>query len=533
MIRACYTCRRRHIQCDRSGIPCAKCQKAGLECLDKRPVRWVQGVAIRGVMRGRTFENSSISATPVGKIDMRPSPLSDSSSNTDAQHQAKPLIPLRGLSALLEASDMTGPTRPALPSVPLPMNDTALTALDSTARYYLDYCMWTLTEDDENSYSFLDNDRICQLFIVYDSQSNPFRNLIPLALNDTVLLDSLLGLAARHRANFDHPFTMLETQQFPLSGKPHHEALRYKHRAIQGLAEALNGQKAYQDTTVATVFLLVFLDLLESGCDKWNHHLEGAKSLMALTPSQDPGRTVQRLRHFITKQIHLIEALGATFVRPHLLTQSNSIDEARDLLEDVVEESFLGCPEYILTSLQFLSIQRDVIAHGNVFDQALLSDVLSVLHGITEFDCRFWASSLRQQSTMHNIDDLTKLARTYQLGAQLYGQRVVDALQNTQTVQDSVVSELIELVDQLKVGSTLLKCILWPITVAGLECQEPSQRSILISLLETFWISTHCLNVMNAAKILNAHWTKVDENKSVATHWIFDIGRLRHDWLLI
>jgi hypothetical protein len=56
---------------------------------------------------------------------------------------------------------------------------------------------------------------------------------------------------------------------------------------------------------VATVFLLVFLDLLESGCDQWNYHLEGAKSLLALTPTEDPGRTVQRLRQFITKQIHL------------------------------------------------------------------------------------------------------------------------------------------------------------------------------------------------------------------------------------
>lgn len=49
----CWTCRSRTIQCDQSRTPCAKCEKAGLECLDKRPLRWVQGVAIRGKMRGR------------------------------------------------------------------------------------------------------------------------------------------------------------------------------------------------------------------------------------------------------------------------------------------------------------------------------------------------------------------------------------------------------------------------------------------------------------------------------------------------
>ncbi|KAL2836795.1 fungal-specific transcription factor domain-containing protein [Aspergillus pseudodeflectus] len=517
MIQACYTCRRRHIQCDRSAVPCAKCQKAGLQCLDKRPVRWVQGVAIRGGMRGRSFENSSVSSSPVGKIDICSTPPNNLQSPTPTQHHAKLPTSLGELSPLLQRHDAIVPVRPALPSVPVAIGDAALAGLNSTARYYLDYY----------------NDRICELFIVYDSQSNPFRNLIPLALSDPVLLDALLGLAARHRANFDHPFSTSTTQDMPAFAEPHHEALRFKHRAIQGLAQALNGQKGYRDATVATVFLLVFLDLLESGCDQWNYHLEGAKSLLALTPIEDPGRTIQRLRQFITKQIHLIEALGATFVRPHLLSQSNSIEQNIGLLEDVVEESFLGCPEYILTSLQFLSIQRDIMAHGDATDQAPISDVMSVLNGVKEFDCYFWASTLPQHSAMHNVDDLAKLARTYQLGAVLYGQRVLDALQNTRTQQDSVVSELVSLVDTFKDGSTLLKCILWPITVAGLECQEQSQRDLLIRILETFWIGTHCLNVMNAAKILKAHWAKIDENKSVATNWIFEIGRSSHDWLLI
>ena len=52
----CYTCRNRRIQCDQTGVPCAKCEKAGLECLDKRPFRWVKGVAIRGRMQGRTYD---------------------------------------------------------------------------------------------------------------------------------------------------------------------------------------------------------------------------------------------------------------------------------------------------------------------------------------------------------------------------------------------------------------------------------------------------------------------------------------------
>lgn len=62
MYSPCYTCRRRHIECDRSRMPCAKCEKAGLECSEKRPIRWVKGMSIRGKMRGLSVEDASVAA---------------------------------------------------------------------------------------------------------------------------------------------------------------------------------------------------------------------------------------------------------------------------------------------------------------------------------------------------------------------------------------------------------------------------------------------------------------------------------------
>lgn len=56
----CYTCRRRRIECDRSGVPCAKCVKADVECFEKRPPRWVKGMAIRGKLQGLSAEDASV-----------------------------------------------------------------------------------------------------------------------------------------------------------------------------------------------------------------------------------------------------------------------------------------------------------------------------------------------------------------------------------------------------------------------------------------------------------------------------------------
>lgn len=43
-------------------MPCAKCEKAGLECSEKRPIRWVKGMCIRGKMRGLSVEDALVAA---------------------------------------------------------------------------------------------------------------------------------------------------------------------------------------------------------------------------------------------------------------------------------------------------------------------------------------------------------------------------------------------------------------------------------------------------------------------------------------
>jgi hypothetical protein len=150
---------------------------------------------------------------------------------------------------------------------------------------------------------------------VYDSDRNPFRSLISLALSDSILLKAMLALAARHNVNRHWLFQQLQFANIPGASSSPKDALLYKCQAIQGLAMALNNETLYtRDTIVASIFLLIFLDLLESGSDRWNYHLEGAKNLIAsIGPSsrsqvgnqQDPGRTVCAIRNFITRQIYL------------------------------------------------------------------------------------------------------------------------------------------------------------------------------------------------------------------------------------
>jgi hypothetical protein len=126
-------------------------------------------------------------------------------------------------------------------------------------------------------------------------------------------MKALLALAARHHVNKGQSFYEPESTTSPQLVTANRHALAFKHQAMEALSKSLADPKlSKQDTTVASIFLLVFLDLLESGSDGWNFHLEGAKNLIASTyPQNDsqtginhgPGQTVQEIRDFITQQI--------------------------------------------------------------------------------------------------------------------------------------------------------------------------------------------------------------------------------------
>ncbi|EDP48466.1 conserved hypothetical protein [Aspergillus fumigatus A1163] len=397
--------------------PCKKCKKAGLECFEQRPLRWAEGATYRG----KTRTSSAKKDVPSSAAGTNPR-----TTRTGGQTLSKS----RNLS-LIAGADLK------------------------------------------------DSKCVCKLFIMYDSNRNPLRNLIPAALAHPVLLMSILALSARHKANAARPFYQSESARPSGLGSQDdsYNALYFKCNAIQRLARALGAARPYhKDIIAASAFLLIFLDLLESGSDKWNFHLEGIKSLIAQIPSpqaprtiasHDLGTTIQGLRDFILRQIYLYE-------------------------------------------------------------------VRMMLDSTQSFDCHTWASSLLQpHSSAESLGMLEKVAQSYKLGALIYGKRVFDALTGDTSPHHDLACDLIRVIDALRSSDSLFKCILWPLFVAGLESQQEAHRHFVATCLEKFWFETKCLNAVNAGMILRRFWKRDDSGNISSTQWIFNIGQVEGDWLLI
>jgi hypothetical protein len=125
------------------------------------------------------------------------------------------------------------------------------------------------------------------------------------------------------------------------------------------------------------------------------------------------------------------------------------------------------------------------------------------------------------------------LAESYKIGAQLYGRRVLDALVGEISVQDHLVRRLFRLIRELRDDDGLFKCILWPMVIAGLESRQMEGREFILGCLEKFWLETRCLNVVNTGTILRELWQREEKERSPPSQWIFRIGQLGADWLLV
>lgn len=204
-------------------------------------------------------------------------------------------------------------------------------------------------------------------------------------------------------------------------------------------------------------------------------------------------------------------------------------------------DSFLGCPELLLRAIRFISTERDIIAahprNMQAGDRRVHeARLMAMLDLVKSFDFN--------EPPFHHTQDilfpvrrdhqetqrLRALSEVYKSGTLIYGKRVLSAVTDVEISFDNDVSRLLQLLDTFKDDRESLKCVLWPLFVAGLECTSPAQRQHFVTHLEEFWMATKCLNAINATKILKDHWKRSEAEN---TYWPFDSGHFGRLWLLM
>ncbi|KAL1593399.1 hypothetical protein SLS60_011007 [Paraconiothyrium brasiliense] len=301
----------RRWKCDRSLPVCHKCLSSGSECLGYGKLFvWNQGVASRGKMMGKTYEETNKSKKRIVSVKH---PIGPETNNPrfSLESQRHEDLPVN-----VEVEEV--PRQEPEVTVHTTLVDPLYQDLNPNSRYYL--------------YHFVT--QICMDMVIYDGGPghNPFRDLVPATIAYPTLLHIILAGSAQHVFNISQdpitpstyqpdkrPCLVLYYQSVSRFGGPmktsYADALLAKQQALSLMAKSVASlTPANADVILATILMFINYDLIESGRDKWRIHVEGARKIIERldTPPylQQP---MSKLRLAVLSDFLVFFVIGSTF----------------------------------------------------------------------------------------------------------------------------------------------------------------------------------------------------------------------------
>ncbi|KAH8588876.1 fungal-specific transcription factor domain-containing protein [Bisporella sp. PMI_857] len=486
--KPCHTCRRRRVKCDLHTPQCQKCAAAGLKCLGYgKLILWVQGVASRGKMMGK-----SLNATSSKPADSQAAQLTALSPRV-----------LNGAFDNIPGYILDVETSFNENILPYTLLDPWLQQLDPGARYYMTHFLTNVTND----------------LVVYSLPSqtwNPLLLLLEFAQTSSALFHIIISMSAHHLYNL--------VASTSYAHKYHTDSLRWKAKALRLMNTDLSGICPSNYTMLLTSSML-FSDfaLLESGYDTWRIHLDAATRLVKLRISSSSVATDASsdeefvFRSWIMARIVLQDIFGSTLsgaaVKWDLQSLIGTVPELYSALKCAEVDHYLSCP---LKIAQLIASASSLRNNGDA-DVCCLVSHECLLQSIHSFDPADWAFTLQRSTPVDDFMERFHVGSAYKAAAALYVSRILPSKHSckhscsySEFQPLNLVFDILQHVSQISCDSALFKSTIWPCYIAGAEATNPNDRLKVVLHLRTISRLIPWQTTISAEEALNAVWRRVD-----------------------
>ncbi|KAJ0419801.1 hypothetical protein BJY00DRAFT_313722 [Aspergillus carlsbadensis] len=489
---ACHTCRRRRLRCDEAKPHCQRCAAEGVECLGYgNLILWVDGVASRGNMMGKTFSEGSTAPTSSNQVAPTAASRAVTSNHVSTYHPQQ------------ESQAQASPTQSNLCSSLL---DPWLQQMDYNTRHYLTHFLTNVGND----------------LIVHNLPShkpNPLRVLLEFSEQSSALFNIIIAMSAHHQHNL-----LLGT---PDAHNHHVHGLLRKGRALQLLGQELtNLSPANYTSLLASSMLLAELALLELGDDSWRIHLGAAASLVrGITMScssvapEGMGVEASAFCSWMISRLVIQDMFGsslsattANYDLQEVWGPGRGIDRALRIAE---LDHYSSCPAQISQLILIASeLSNTASSDSSCYDDhGCDRGAQCIFLSIQQFDPREWALTLQRRTPTDDFTERYHVASAYKAAAALY---IAQIIPNDQTCPHrptrppSLVNEILHHVSLIPQSNPLFKSSIWPICIAGAETIDSQHRATVLSHLRTLAIAIPWQSTYGAEQGMKQFWERID-----------------------
>ncbi|KAF2643887.1 hypothetical protein P280DRAFT_392554 [Massarina eburnea CBS 473.64] len=520
--KACHNCRKRRWKCDRSLPVCQKCLSTGVDCLGYGKLFvWNKGVASRGKMMGKSFEERLADRTVPG--------------NTKSD---------RSIEVVAQQDNASGYADQ--PQLSWPLVDPLVQDLSPHSRYYIHHF----------------STQICEDLVVYDVPGqNPMRELISAITAHPSLLQIILANSAFHVFNISSdPESQSSYQQdqkpclvayYRAVGRfggpmksSYRDALLAKQQALSLLAEGIASvNESNIDLLLVVILFFINYDLIESGKDKWKVHMDGAQKIINLlaTP-RFIQRPMSRLRLHVLSDLLVFYVLGSTFsfsTMPKLIPDSIDLEP---ILRYAETNNYLSCPSPLLRiMIQSFELPDTRKSLADEIATHVQEQVGELLVAALAFDPVHWTHNFEPASPFENLEHRMRIASAHRAAVCIYLARVLPA---TNPLLDpskgsalvsltGLANEIVFHISHLKPGDIMFKSISWALFMAGAESEDPAQRTWIMNTMDEFYNLLYWGYIRTVKKVLEAIWSRKDKAAAGSDNcWVDEVQEMGHEMLI-
>ncbi|KAF4126214.1 Fungal Zn(2)-Cys(6) binuclear cluster domain [Geosmithia morbida] len=350
--------------------------------------------------------------------------------------------------------------------------------------------------------------------------TNPYISyLLPMAQSNELVLHCLLGLAGNHWRKMQ-----------PGMGN---RGLMHQSKATHSLACLLpHVDKTSADIALVSSLLLCMTELFDGTSEGWRLHLKGAKKLLAALRQQHSDLSTGHYKFLVRLSRFLDSAATVSTCRPPLMEEEareEATIEGMTPMADTEDSAVYGIPKelfHLVDRINSLAEKRK--DRVDAASEAVFRSLAAEVEEHIDNWARDYGGLDRAVTTLASADkDALNAALAFEHALRLRLHQVVEGYDLNHLRVVTNVEGILKSVQNIRYGSPLEPCLLFPLVMAGGACWGLEQRAVIQDRLMVMERTCGFGYVYNARDLVERVWTRRDQ--SAGTDEVVNWARIRYE----
>ncbi|KAG6014351.1 hypothetical protein E4U43_006619 [Claviceps pusilla] len=351
------------------------------------------------------------------------------------------------------------------------------------------------------------------------SIDNPYNGyLLPMAQSNDLVLHCILALSANHWRKLQ-----------PDMGD---RGLMHKSKATQALAGLLpHVDRTSADIALVSSLLLCMTELFDGTSEGWKLHLKGAKRLLVTLRKQQGDMMTGHYKFLLRLARFLDSAATTSTCRPPLMGDEAAEAQALDSWSATPDEEDLavyGIPKELFHLVDRVNTLAELRSTriDQASEAAFRRHAAEIEHRIDTWSYEYGGLSGPVSTLSEGNDDVLHATLAFEYAIRLRLHQIVEGYELTDPRVGKYVDGILDSIQQIRYGSPLESCILFPLVMAGGSCWKLEHRVIIQDRLLVMERTCGFGYIYNARDLVERVWSRRDQSEGTGA--IVNWARIRY-----